>query len=154
MSLRIEQADPRCSEARALLEASHAMMAELFPAESNHAMAAEALVHPSIRFVLARNSDDATALGCGALALLDGYGEIKSVFVHPDARGLGVAKALLRDLEQRALAAGLPILRLETGNTLRPARALYLSEGFAPRGPFGAYVPDPHSRFYEKRLGT
>lgn len=153
MSLRIEQADPRCSEARALLAASHAMMAELFPSESNHAMAAEALVDPSIRFVLARDGD-ASALGCGALALLDGYGEIKSVFVHPDARGLGVARALLRSLEQSARAAGLPILRLETGNTLRPARALYLSEGFAPRGPFGAYVPDPHSRFYEKRLGT
>ncbi|HBQ35552.1 MAG TPA: GNAT family N-acetyltransferase, partial [Rhodobacteraceae bacterium] len=36
MTLIVEQGDPRNPQATALLQASHSLMASLFPAEDNH----------------------------------------------------------------------------------------------------------------------
>jgi putative acetyltransferase len=92
-------------------------------------------------------------VGCGALAIRDGYGEIKSMFVDPETRRAGVAAGLLGRLEAEATARGLAILRLETGDLLHAARAFYGRNGFTIRGPFGSYSAHPHSVFMEKRLG-
>lgn len=146
--LVIERGDPR--EARALLEASHAMMMELFEPDSCHFLSLDALAGPDIAFFVARR--DGRVVGCGALAIRDGYGEIKSMFVDPDARGTGVAAGLMGQLEAEAIAKGLEIIRLETGNLLEAAHALYRRHGFAVRGPFGSYSAHPHSVFMEKRL--
>jgi putative acetyltransferase len=146
--LAIERGDPR--EARALLEASHAMMMELFEPDSCHFLSLDALAGPDIAFFVARR--DGRVVGCGALAIRDGYGEIKSMFVDPDARGTGVAAGLMGQLEAEAIAKGLEIIRLETGNLLEAAHALYRRHGFAVRGPFGSYSAHPHSVFMEKRL--
>ena len=43
-------------------------------------------------------------------------------------------------------------MQLETGIRQPEAIALYRSFGYAERGPFGAYKPDPFSLFMEKRL--
>jgi len=72
-------------------------------------------------------------------------------------RGRGVARALLTHLEAEARAAGLPLLRLETGIHQPEAIALYERTGFVPRGPFGDYAAmTPNqiatSLFYEKAL--
>ena len=146
--LVIERGDPR--EARTLLEASHAMMMELFEPDSCHFLSLDALAGPDIAFFVARR--DGRVVGCGALAIRDGYGEIKSMFVDPDARGTGVAAGLMGQLEAEAIAQGLGIIRLETGNLLEAAHALYRRHGFAVRGPFGSYSAHPHSVFMEKRL--
>lgn len=146
--LVIERGDPR--EARALLEASHAMMLELFDPESNHFLSLDTLAQPDIRFFVARL--DGCTVGCGALALRNGYGEIKSMFVDPETRRAGVAAGLMARIEAEAMAHGLPILRLETGNLLEAAHALYRRCGFADCGPFGDYTAHPHSVFMEKRL--
>lgn len=147
--LVVERGDPL--EARALLEASHAMMLDLFTPDSNHFLSLDALAAPDIAFFVARA--EGRTVGCGALAIRDGYGEIKSMFVDPEARGAGVAAGLMDRLEAEALTLGLPLLRLETGNLLEAAQALYRRHGFAVRGPFGDYSEHPHSVFMEKRLG-
>jgi putative acetyltransferase len=146
--LVIERGDPR--EAQALLEASHAMMLELFTPDSNHFLSLDALAAPDIKFFVARL--DGNTVGCGALAARDGYGEIKSMFVDPEARGTGVAAGLMGQLEAEAIAQGLEMIRLETGNLLEAAQALYRRHGFAVCGPFGDYSEHPHSVFMEKRL--
>jgi putative acetyltransferase len=146
--LVIERGAPQ--EARTLLEASHAMMMELFTPESNHFLSLDALAALDIAFFVARR--DGSTVGCGALATRDGYGEIKSMFVDPDARGNGVAAGLMDQLEAEALAQGLKMLRLETGSLLHAAQALYRRHGFTVCGPFGAYAEHPHSVFMEKRL--
>ena len=138
-------------EARALLEGSHAMMLELFTPESNHFLSLDALAAPDIRFFVARL--DGKTVGCGALAIRDGYGEIKSMFVDPDARGKGVAAGLMGQLEAETIANGLAMLRLETGDLLHAAHALYGRHGFTLCGPFGSYTEHPHSVFMEKLLG-
>ena len=148
--IRIEQGSPRDPAAAALLEASHALMRDLFPAESNHFLSLEELCAPDITFLIARGGD--AALGCGALANKGDYGEVKSVFVAPDARGAGAGAAILDEIESRARALALGMLRLETGNTLYAAQRLYERAGFAYCGPFGSYADDPLSLFMEKRL--
>ena len=134
-----------------MLEASHAMMLELFDPEANHFLSLDALRGADIRFFIAWL--DGHVAGCGALALRAGYGEIKSMFVDPETRRAGIARRLMDRLESEARALGLPLLRLETGNLLDAAHALYLRHGFELRGPFGDYPAHPQSVFMEKRLG-
>lgn len=145
----IESADPE--EGRALLEASHALMRQLFNPEDNHFLSLDQLRAPDITLLLARDAAGG-ALGCGAMARRDRYGEIKSMFTAPAARGRGVAEALLTELEALARAEGLPCLRLETGTGLDAAHRLYERFGFSTIGPFGAYEDSPYSVFMEKRL--
>ena len=149
-AITIALGDPRTPSATALLAQHHALMQSLFPAESNHYLGAEALAAPDVRFLLATRGEQ--ALGCAALALRAGYGEVKSMFVDPAARGTGLAAQLLDRLEQIARDAALPRLMLETGDTLHAAHKLYARAGFTFCGPFGDYVEDPNSLFMEKRL--
>lgn len=150
MTLIVAESDPRDPAATALLQASHALMEELFPSESNNYLSIDALCAPNIAFFTVRRSGQ--TIGTGALKALDGYGEVKSMFTAPQARGSGAGAALLRAIEDRAREVGLPYLRLETGNTLHAAHRLYQRHGFAFRGPFGEYAEHPASLFMEKPL--
>ena len=150
--VRVEAGTPDDPRARALLAQSHALMASLFPAEENHALSLDALRAPHVQFLVARDGD--RVLGVGALAVMDGYGEVKSLFTAPEARGRGVAGALLRRMEESARALSLPWLRLETGVGLHAALRLYQGFGFVPCGPFGDYPDSPASLFMEKRIAA
>ncbi len=74
------------------------------------------------------------------------------MFVAPEARGKGIAEALMVHLETIARDEGVKKLRLETGNLLHAAHRLYERRGFTRRGPFGDYRDDPLSVFMEKPL--
>ena len=52
------------------------------------------------------------------------------IFVHPDARGLGVGSALLDAIERHAAAQGLRQVRLDVIDSNPRARALYDRRGF------------------------
>ena len=133
------------------MQASHALMESLFPPEDNHYLSVDALRVPGISFFVAE--DGGAVQGTAALAQKDGYGEVKSMFVAPDARGRGVARALLARIEAEARDLGLPLLRLETGNLLEAAIALYEAQGFRRCGAFGDYAVNGTSVFMEKSLG-
>jgi putative acetyltransferase len=148
--ITVEKGDPRHPEATALLRASHALMQELFPAETNHFLSIDALCAPEIAFFVAKLGEQ--TVGTGALAHKGDYGEVKSMFTDPEARGSGAAGAILTAIEDEARAQGLPLIRLETGDTLHAAHRLYQRHGFAFRGPFGAYEDIPESLFMEKAL--
>jgi len=148
--ITVAPADPRDPGPRALLEASHALMQDLFAPEENHFLTIEELTAPDIRFFVAREDD--TCLGTGALALRGDYGEVKSMFTAPEARRRGVAAMILDRLDQVARLEGLDMLRLETGTLLEEARKLYARHGFTPCGPFGDYSPNATSIFMEKPL--
>ena len=79
------------------------------------------------------------------------------MYTRPAVRGLELAKALLGKIENEARAAGVYLLRLETGIHQREAIGLYESVGFRPCGPFGNYATMPANKiessvFYEKGL--
>lgn len=150
MSVTVRAGRPDSPEATALLRASQAYLAALYPAEDNHYLSIEALCAPHIRFFIAEA--EGRACGCAALAVMGEYGEVKSMFVDPDARGAGTGAALMARLEAEARALGLAALRLETGDDLYPAHRLYRRHGFTDCGPFGDYAEGPHSVFMEKRL--
>ncbi|HTJ22445.1 MAG TPA: GNAT family N-acetyltransferase [Gemmatimonadaceae bacterium] len=59
-----------------------------------------------------------------------GYPEVRLVAVAPDARGRGVARALMEECIRRARASGATALGLHTSRSLGAAMALYASMGF------------------------
>jgi putative acetyltransferase len=148
--LTIAEESPRQADVIALLDASDALAMSLYPPESNHLVDADALALPSVRFVVARI--DGRAAGCGAVRRDSVEGELKRMFVADWARGRGVGRAILRDLEEAARAEALRVLRLETGVRNHEALALYRRAGYREIGPFGGYGPDPLSVFMEKFL--
>jgi putative acetyltransferase len=150
MSTTVRIGDPRSAEATALLTASHEYLSHLYPPEHNHYLSIDALCTPDIDFFIAHNAGRAT--GCAALKRFADYGEVKSMFVDPAARGARTGLLLMAALETRARRHGLPSLKLETGDTLYPAHRLYARHGFTPCGSFGDYAPGPHSVFMEKPL--
>lgn len=150
MSVEVKQARATDPGPRALIEASHDLMRSLFKPEENYFLPIEALTAPDIRFFAAYDGE--TTLGCGALHVKPGYGELKSVFVSEAARGRGVGRALLDRLEQAARDERLSLIRLETGDLLADAHRLYARLGYVERGPFGDYVANGSSLFMEKRL--
>ncbi|MBT1156385.1 GNAT family N-acetyltransferase [Aminobacter anthyllidis] len=153
MQFSIALEDPATPEVIALLEAGDAYGASLYPAESNHFLPLEALRAPNVRFVVARDGQG-TAVGTGAVAMSADFAELKRMWVVPGARGKGLSKSILADLEARTVEAGHTLLRLETGIDNREALALYERKGFVRRGPFGDYREDPLSVFMEKQLGA
>jgi GNAT superfamily N-acetyltransferase len=59
-----------------------------------------------------------------------GAAYIKRMWVSPDARGHGLGRRLLRDLEDRARLLGYRVVRLETEKSLHEAQQLYRSFGY------------------------
>jgi putative acetyltransferase len=78
-SLRLVIEDPDSPQVRALLAASDAYAASLYPAESNHMLDLQALRRPSVTFVVARF--DAHAVGCGAVVRSGEHWVSEHVFV-------------------------------------------------------------------------
>ncbi|MEB8387926.1 GNAT family N-acetyltransferase [Rhodobacteraceae bacterium KMM 6894] len=148
--LIIEKAHPLDPGPKALLEQSHALMLALFEPEENYFLGFEALCAPEVHFAIAREDD--AILGTGAIVNKGVYGEIKSMFTSPAARGKGVAAALLRALEDQARDAGLPLLKLETAEKLAEAVRLYARNGFVRCDRFGEYAANDVSVYMEKPL--
>ena len=149
-AVTIAREDPRQAEVVGLITDLDALMQTLYPAESNHLLDIGTLAGPDVRFFVARR--DGAALGCGAVRVDTAWGEVKRMYVHPDARGAGIGRRILDRIEEQARAEGLTGLRLETGIRNPEARALYRAAGFTERGPFGDYAPDPLGVFMEKAL--
>ncbi|MEU5073503.1 helix-turn-helix domain-containing GNAT family N-acetyltransferase [Streptomyces asoensis] len=95
--------------------------------------------------------EEGRAVGCGGLRTLEpGVGELKHVWVHPDARRLGLARRLLGHLERAAAARGLNVLRLDTNAELTEARAMYRVCGYREIPAYGDHTYADH--WFEKRL--
>ncbi len=90
-------------------------------------------------------------VGCGAVKLHGAEpAELKRMWVAPAARGLGLGRRLLRELEAFAAGAGSPAVRLETNRALTEAIALYRSAGYTEVPAFNDERYADH--WFEKRL--
>jgi len=148
--LIIEPGDPRDPQVTALLQSSHNLMTTLFSPEENYFLSIDALCEPGVHFFVAREGD--LVFGTGAMTEKDTYAEVKSMFTSNEARGKGVAAAILRALEDHAQSIGLSALKLETAEALDAAIRLYERNGFIRCGLFGDYSPNDTSVFMEKQL--
>lgn len=92
---------------------------------------------PKGALLLARAGNGA-ALGCIALRPLgEGVCEMKRLYVHPEARGMGLGKALVAAIIDAAAQHGYREIKLDTLPQLKEALALYRGFGFEPVPPYG-----------------
>ena len=96
---------------------------------------------------------DGEPVACGAIKRLDGNtGEVKRMYTAPRGRKRGIARVVLRRLEDEARALGYRALQLETGEEQPEAVALYDSAGWTRIAPYGRYQTDPRSICFRKEL--
>jgi DNA-binding MarR family transcriptional regulator/GNAT superfamily N-acetyltransferase len=90
-------------------------------------------------------------VGCGALKLHDDApAEIKRMWVAPAARGLGLGRRILTELEARAAASRARVLRLETNRALTEAISMYRAAGYRE---VAAFNDEPYAdHWFEKAL--
>jgi GNAT superfamily N-acetyltransferase len=94
---------------------------------------------------------DQSAVGMGALRLLGtDMAEIKRMYVLPEYRGAGVARAILEELERRARERGLSAVRLDTNARLVEANRMYREAGYREIADYNANRRA--DRWYEKPL--
>ena len=109
------------------------------------------LTEPVGLLLVARLHDE--PIGCGALKF---HGrapvEIKRMWVATAARGLGVGRRILSELEHHARRRGARVARLETNRALGEAINLYRSAGYMEVAPFN---DEPYAHhWFEKPIAT
>lgn len=143
---------PRQDEVLSLLSLGTAFAQSLHPPESNFLLDVDELERPGVSVYVARGQGG-HAIGMAALVPWGmAVTELKRMFVHPDARGHGVASSLLDRMESDARAAGLRQIVLETGTLHSAAQALYTRCGYLPIPQFGQYIGEKHSYCMAKML--
>ena len=146
-------ADPASPEARACMAAYFAELGERFdggfdPGSSLPATDAD-LVEPAGLLLLARLHGE--PVGCGALKFHAWEpAELKRMWVANRARGLGLGRRLLTELEDQARRHGATAVRLETNQALTEAITLYRSSGYAEVAAFSDEQYAHH--WFEKQL--
>ncbi|MEQ0559924.1 MarR family winged helix-turn-helix transcriptional regulator [Amycolatopsis sp. NEAU-NG30] len=90
-------------------------------------------------------------VGCGAVKFHeDAPAEVKRMWVAPSARGLGLGRRLLGELEAHAARRGVRTLRLETNHALTEAIGLYRAAGYRE---VPAFNDEPYAQhWFEKHL--
>ena len=127
------------------------LMGHPYPAHSRHAFSVEKLLNERVVFFVTRY--EGQLAGCGGIKMFGtDYGEVKRMFVRPEFRGKGLGKAMLAHLTEYARSKDASVLRLETGIHEVEAIGLYEGFGFQRRAPFGEYVEDPNSIYFEKTI--
>jgi DNA-binding MarR family transcriptional regulator len=153
-TVAIHEIDPSHPDAQHCLRAYYAELHERFdtgfdPLRSTLPDPGE-LRPPKGLFLVARLHG--APIGCaGAKLPADSTtAEIKRMWVAPSARGLGLARRFLAELESIAAQHGRDTLRLDTNKALTAAISLYRSAGFYE---IPAFNDEPYAQFwFEKRI--
>jgi DNA-binding MarR family transcriptional regulator/GNAT superfamily N-acetyltransferase len=151
--VRVGVVDPRRPEAQYCVQSYFTELGRRFDAGFDHTRSISAdnaeLTLPAGLLLMATLHTE--PVGCGGLKLHgDEPAEIKRMWVSPEARGLGLGRRLLTELEREAIAHGAPAVRLETNRNLTEAIALYRGAGYreAP-----AFNTEPYAHhWFEKSL--
>jgi GNAT superfamily N-acetyltransferase len=140
-------------DVQALVAAQQAEMRRLYAGEADIGPAREAamFVEPDGVFRVVR--DGGRAVACGGIARFDATrAELKRMYVLPEARGQGLGRRVLVELEVEARRLGYGALVLETGDRQDAALGLYLSAGFERIPCYPPYDSRELSLCFEKRL--
>ena len=122
-----------------------AIRAEVLDAEAGYPNGD--LLPPTGILLLARQG--LSVLGCAGMRVRPGaIGEVTRVFVESAARGRGVGRLLMEELERTSLGMGICTLRLDTRTDLIEARGLYASLGFVEGE---AHNADPYANHWFRK---
>jgi DNA-binding MarR family transcriptional regulator/GNAT superfamily N-acetyltransferase len=153
-SVRVAIEDPTSADARWCIGSYFAELDQRFAAgfDPDQTIPADAheLVEPAGLLLVARLCSE--PIGCGALKFHgDDPAEIKRVWISPRARGLGLGRRMLVELEAHALDHGVETVHLDTNRALTEAVAMYRSAGYAE---VAAFNDEPYAHhWFEKHLG-
>lgn len=153
--VEIRPYDPRHRYAQHCLQQYFAELARRFPAGFDPGRSIPApddeLTPPAGLMLVATLHGE--PIGCGVLKFHDGQPtELKRMWIASAARGMGLGRRLLAELEGRASAAGSRMIHLETNRTLHEAIALYRSAGYRE---VAAFNDEPYAdHWFEKALPT
>jgi GNAT superfamily N-acetyltransferase len=149
--------------ALALLTEYFSSRAQSFPASQGEYRTvfppAEQFEPPRGVFLVVEGEDlsgDAADVGCGGIRRIELKDdpaitfEVKHLWLQPHVRRLGYGRALLTELEQRAIALGGERLVLDTNDVLTAAGTLYRSAGFVEVPPYNDNANA--TRWYAKNL--
>jgi DNA-binding MarR family transcriptional regulator/GNAT superfamily N-acetyltransferase len=152
-SVVVSERDPRHRDSRACVRAYFDELASRFDAGFDEGRAIPALDSemspPEGTFLLATLRGE--PIGCCGLKFKDsGIAEMKRMWVARSARGMGLGRRLLVEIEKLSIAAGARTLRLDTNRALTEAIAMYRSSGFVE---VEAFNDEPHAdHWFEKTL--
>lgn len=134
-----------------LLTEYFAYRAQTFPVSNGYVPKhpdPDAFEAPHGDFVVAY--DEGTAIGCGGVRDLgDDRWEIKHLWMREAARGKGLGKRMLTELERRAEALGARELVLDTNASLTAAGNLYRAAGFESIEP---YNDNPNANVWMRKV--
>jgi ribosomal protein S18 acetylase RimI-like enzyme len=150
-AISIDVADPCSPPARQCLAEYAAEIDQRFPGgfDRSALVPAAEVTGASGAFVVARERQ--RPVGCGVLrTVAPGIGEIRHVWVHAQARRLGLGQRLLRELEFQAAARNMRAVRLDTHKVLTEAISMYRASGYHEIPP---YDDNPYAHhWFEKGL--
>ncbi len=149
----LEEMDPRRDDAKYCLGEYYAELARRFANGFDVSLSRDPeavdMIRPRGTFLVAIS--DGLPIGC--VGLKGGGGEIaeiKRLWVAPSARGLGLARRLMKAAEDIARELSVKILRLDTNSALPEAQQLYHSSGW---NEIERFNDDPYpDTFFEKHL--
>lgn len=153
--ITFEEVDPRAEAARYCLSEYYAELGRRFATGFDVSLSRDPeagdMIAPRGAFLLAMS--DGLPIGCVGLKGQGGaVAEIKRLWIAPSARGLGLSKRLMAQIETRARALGIATLRLDTNSALPEAVALYRGTGWTEIARFN---DDPYpDHFFEKRIAS
>ena len=96
--------------------------------------------------------EDLDCVGCvGLRPLCETASEMKRLYVKPAFRGKGLGRLLAENILKFAIENNYTKIMLDTLNSMKSAKGLYRSLGFAETAPY-YYNPHPDVVFFEKIL--
>jgi ribosomal protein S18 acetylase RimI-like enzyme len=151
-TVEVRECDPREPQARFCLTTYYAELSERFDGgfdPSRKPFRDGDMTPPAGLLLVATLHGE--PVGCGAMTFLPkNVAYIKRMWVAHTVRGLGLGRRLLAELENRARAAGVRRVQLETKHVLREAINLYTSAGYREVAPFN---DEPYAdHWFEKVL--
>lgn len=121
---------------------------------AEHAFYAQFNTVASLQHVVVAYEEE-EPVGCGAFKPFTAeLVEIKRMFVRPENRGTGIAKAVLTELEHWAQTLHYTGYVLETGRKQPEAILLYQKSGYQRIPNYGQYVGVANSVCMQKQAGT
>jgi len=132
----------------ALFEEGERIYPAITPDNPGPSATPDELAPPGGMFLVAYVGDEAA--GCGGIKRLsDEAAELKRLYVTPNLRNRGIARALITGLGDAARDIGYEVIRLDTGDRQPAALRVFRATGYRE---IGDYNGNPYASYWFEKL--